>query len=94
MFHKPAHRDTVTPPGQVRNPIPGNAPAPVPQQPATPDIYTLIRFEAGELSSEEAIAFIQDGIDTGWVWKLQGFYGRTAQSLINAGHCTARCVRH
>lgn len=32
MFHKPAHRDTVTPPGQVRNPITPNAPAP--QQPA------------------------------------------------------------
>lgn len=33
MFHKPAHRDTVTPPGQVRNPIPASAPAPAPQQP-------------------------------------------------------------
>lgn len=52
-----------------------------------PNITTLIRFEAGELPQEEAVAFIQKGIDDGWVWQLQGFYGRIANQLINAGIC-------
>ena len=29
-------------------------------------------------------------IDTGLVWQLQGWYGRTARDLINAGICTGR----
>lgn len=52
-----------------------------------PNIETLIAFENGELDQDETIEFIQDGIDKGWVWNLQGFYGRTAQSLITAGLC-------
>lgn len=54
-----------------------------------PNIDTLIAFENGELTNDEVIDFIQDGIDKGWVWKLQGFYGRTARDLIEAGYCTA-----
>lgn len=52
-----------------------------------PNIDTLIAFEDGLLSDEEVIVFIQDGIDKGWVWHLQGFYGRTARALIEAGYC-------
>lgn len=54
-----------------------------------PDIDTLIAFENGELDQDQVIDFIQDGIDRGWVWSLQGFYGRTARELINAGLCHA-----
>ena len=54
-----------------------------------PNIDTLIAFENGELNDDQMIAFIQDGIDKGWVWTLQGFYGRTAKSLIDAGYCHA-----
>lgn len=54
---------------------------------ATPDVDTLIRFEQGALPQDEAIQLIQHGIDNGWVWQLQGFYGRTANMLINAGIC-------
>lgn len=97
MFHKPAHRDTTTPPGQIVNPIPAPAPTPAPQQPtqsALPDIDLIIRYESGELTEEEGTAFFQDGIDRGWVWRLQGHYGRMAQSLIAAGHCTSRRLEH
>lgn len=54
-----------------------------------PNIDALIAFENGELDDDQVIAFIQDGIDKGWVWALQGFYGRTAKSLIDAGYCHA-----
>jgi len=47
----------------------------------------IIDFESGELSDDELIEGFQHLIDTGTVWQLQGFYGRTAQTLIDAGHC-------
>ena len=53
-----------------------------------PSVDDIIRFESGEMDFEEVVAFIQDGINRGWVWTLQGFYGRTAQSLIDDGYCT------
>jgi hypothetical protein len=53
-----------------------------------PDIDTLIAFENGELDQDQVVDFIQDGIDRGWVWRLQGVYGRTAVNLIHAGLCT------
>lgn len=31
----------------------------------------------------------QTVIDTGLVWKLEGYYGRTAVNLIEEGLCTA-----
>ncbi len=52
-----------------------------------PNIDDIIRFENGEMEFDDIVEFIQDGINRGWVWKLQGFYGRTARDLINAGHC-------
>jgi len=36
---------------------------------------------------EEYLAAWQYLIDTGIVWRLQGWYGRTAAALIEAGHC-------
>ena len=38
---------------------------------------------------EQYIEAWQHLIDTGLVWKLQGFFGRTAQTLISEGICTA-----
>ena len=37
---------------------------------------------------EEYVAAWQHLIDTGLAWQLQGFFGRTASGLIEAGHCT------
>ena len=48
----------------------------------------IMAYEQGEMDEEECLDFFQGLIDTGLVWRLQGSYGRTAASLINAGYCT------
>lgn len=50
-----------------------------------PDVDQIRRYEAGEMEPEEEIAFFQDGINKGWIWRLQGSYGRAAARLISAG---------
>lgn len=56
------------------------------------DKFSLVDFvmayESGQLSDEDTIAGFQVLIDNGVVWKLQGHYGRTANLLIEGGHCT------
>ena len=37
---------------------------------------------------DEEVEAWQYLIDTGLVWQLQGWYGRTAKRLINDGYCT------
>ena len=53
-----------------------------------PPIDQIIAYEAGDLSDEDTIALFQQGIDEGWVWILQGAYGRQAERLISCGLCT------
>ncbi len=48
----------------------------------------ILRFEDGELDEYEIAEGFQHLIDSGVVWQLQGFYGRTAVALIEAGECT------
>ena len=51
----------------------------------------IMDFESGEIDSEEDLIFgFQQLINSGDAWRLQGFYGRTAQALIDAGHCHAK----
>lgn len=45
----------------------------------------MIAFEQGTLSYEDTVALFQALVDSGLAWKLQGFYGRTAQALIDSG---------
>ena len=47
----------------------------------------IIDFEGGEASDVEIIEGFQHLINTGMAWTLQGFYGRTAKSLIEQGFC-------
>lgn len=49
---------------------------------------TMIAEGAEEAESEEQyLEAWQHLIDTGTCWQLQGFFGRTAHSLIEAGLC-------
>jgi len=52
----------------------------------------IIAFESGDLEDQEIIDGFQELINSGIVWQLQGFYGRTARALIDAGHCTERSI--
>lgn len=43
-----------------------------------------------EASYDRQVEAWQYLIDSGLCWKLQGFFGRTAQKLINEGICEAK----
>jgi hypothetical protein len=49
----------------------------------------IIALESGQLTDDQAIEGFQHLVDTGLVWQLQGWYGRTAQHLIDQGLVTA-----
>lgn len=51
-----------------------------------PDIDALMRYEQDDMPDEEIIDLFQDLVDTGYAWKLQGHYGRTAMALIEQGY--------
>lgn len=46
----------------------------------------IIQFEGGEMEANDAIDFFAELVKSGMAWSLQGFYGRTAASLINNGY--------
>lgn len=52
-----------------------------------PNVSDVIDFENGEMDHEDVAEFFQGMINSGVVWQLQGFYGRTAVALIEAGDC-------
>ena len=56
-------------------------------QPVTSPLQAIMIIEDGCTSATPTQAF-QYLIDTGIVWTLQGWYGRTAKALIEQGICT------
>jgi hypothetical protein len=49
----------------------------------------IIDYEMGEMTeAEDVISLFQELINNGMAWTLQGHYGRTAEALIEAGHCS------
>jgi hypothetical protein len=51
-------------------------------------INDIIAFEEGDIDDDRLLGMFQHLVDTGKAWTLQGFYGRTAIALIEAGHIT------
>jgi hypothetical protein len=49
---------------------------------------TMIAEGVEEATEEEQIEAWQHLINTGLCWQLQGFFGRQARALIEAGICT------
>jgi len=45
----------------------------------------IIAYEQGDLDEDATIELFQELVNSGLAWQLQGSYGRTAQSLIDAG---------
>lgn len=60
-----------------------------------PQLDLIMEYESGTLSREETVELFQHLVDTGLAWQLQGHYGRTARTLIDAGlvHVTYKIVR-
>lgn len=54
----------------------------------TVDVDKLMAFESAELEEAEVVDLFQHLVDTGLAWQLQGFYGRTADALIEEGLVT------
>lgn len=55
--------------------------------------YLAVQIAEGMLEAEtqeQYYAAWQHLIDTGTVWALQGWFGRTAMGLIEQGICTAK----
>lgn len=51
------------------------------------DIDAILALEGGDIDQDEYVAAFQKLIDSGVVWSLQGYYGRAAAALIEAGYC-------
>lgn len=51
---------------------------------------TMVCEGVEEATEEHVIECWQSLIDSGVVWQLQGFYGRTARQLIDEGICHER----
>lgn len=50
------------------------------------NVNKIIAYEGGELDERGTVELFAEGIKSGMVWQLQGSYGRTAKSLIEAGY--------
>lgn len=49
------------------------------------DVDKVIRFEDGDLTEDETVAFFQELLDTGGIYRLQGSYQRTMKHFIENG---------
>lgn len=50
----------------------------------------IIEDDSGSATFDDVVDAYQSLVDSGVVWQLQGFYGRTATRLIDHGHVTRK----
>ena len=87
MFHIPAHKQ-VAPLACPAQFVPFDEPVVSPSM----DSYTAVGIAEGFIEPVDLDQYVEAWqylIDSGLAWKLQGWFGRNAQSLIEAGHCHA-----
>ena len=46
----------------------------------------IISYEQNDLDKDEVLELFQYLVSSGLAWRLQGSYGRTAKTLLDAGH--------
>ncbi len=66
---------------------------PLPFEEEPMDSYTAVGIAEGFIACNNEGEYLrawQYLIDTGMAYQLQGWFGRTANQLIEAGHCTKR----
>jgi len=49
-------------------------------------VSKIMRWEAGEMSEKDTVRFFGQLVKSGMAWRLQGMYGRMAESLISQGY--------
>lgn len=49
------------------------------------NVDAIMDYESGELDADGIVSLFGDLVASGAAWSLQGHYGRTAASLIDAG---------
>ncbi len=49
-------------------------------------VGAIMEYESGEMDAKRILDLFSELIHSGMAWKLQGNYGRTAQSLIENGY--------
>jgi hypothetical protein len=47
----------------------------------------IVKWEEGTLSEQDTVNLFQKLINEGHAWRLQGFYGAMATTLIDEGLC-------
>jgi hypothetical protein len=49
-------------------------------------VSSIMKYEEGEMSSDEVLVLFSELLRCGMAWTLQGSYGRAAQALIDEGY--------
>lgn len=71
-------------------------PVPPPAKPSDPVVIMgkaelvdlIMKYEGGDATDSETLRLFAELLRTGLAWSLQGHYGRTAHTFIDAGYIT------